>query len=542
MVLTPRTLAAAEERLNAYIAKQMPSAEAPKAATVSEGMDVELLREMLGSTDTVVPLSPAPTAVPQELLSLPLSEAGAIDVLRKSQPCAKLSREEVAQVLRAGFRRLLPRYADVMREGLHGTSAFIVLRGKLQMSISRVERQFYQNKPPYNDGSDVPLPTGLGDQMLGPAATFGMLSALVPVSRERNVVTVEPTELFIVSVADVERALRLRGPKSAAAFRSGLEAAFAEGALRNVNFFSTLPPLTIRQLSPLFSLRFHAKGDTLFRQGELGHEMFVILWGDLQVWRQKKRHSPRTMLAEYTGTSTYPWIGEVLQWIPDNLRAGDCYVMEPTLTLSLRVSEIPQFVLLCPGFKALTMSIASHFTVNPKAKAVLVEDDDPECIAGFGQLSPGEKPLKYALHWVRIIGHMLGGSFGQAAWSAAAAAKSHQLQLAKLNTMEWAQDLVTQETAPAVPDDDDDDGPAETIQSRLAAAAAGSLTRELLLASKARFGDSRTILNVAAKKRWRQRWGGEQQIRAELLRQMSKQPGGIKGAIEDGWKPDVGQA
>ena len=50
-------------------------------------------------------------------------------------------------------------------------------------------------------------------------------------------------------------------------------------------------------------------------------------------------------------------------------RAGDAVAIEPTLLLTLVRTEMEMFKVLVPGFKALCMSAASHFSIKPtKAK------------------------------------------------------------------------------------------------------------------------------------------------------------------------------
>ena len=536
-LLTPRTLEATEERLNEYLAVHREAEEASGVdakAGEGNGLDADALREMWDSTIAPVPLSPSPTAVPQDLLLSPLNEVQAIDVLRKASPCiqAELNEYHLGKLLRAGSRRLLPRYAAAMTEGLQGNSVYIVLRGKLHAGSTRIDRQSFLNRLPVGQRDRTPLPTGLGEDILGPADTFGILSALVPVPRERDVVTLEPTELLVFSFEKLDRLNkmeRLLSNKYGDFFKSGIVATFVESSLCKVNFFSTLPPLTIRQIARLFSVRYHDKSNMLFEQGEPGHEMFILLWGKVQVWRLKKRDAPRVMLAEYTGTSTYPWLGETFQWQSNVARAGDGNVIQPTLSLTLRVPELPQFAMLCPGFKALTMSVASGFIVQ-KLDKVKTLDDENEVIefqfAKKRERTTYEKPMKYALEWVRIVGILLGYD-GLVGWNAASAAKSHQLSLEKLNSLDWAHDLEAQEAKlEAVVDDEQPFLYKPLTQTQL-----------LLAASRSKFGDSRTILNAAAKKEWRGSWGPEKQIRAEVLRLMGEQPGGIKQCVADSWSP-----
>lgn len=126
------------------------------------------------------------------------------------------------------------------------------------------------------------------------------------------------------------------------------------------------------------------------------------------------------------------------------------------------------------------------------------------------------------------------GMEGLTGWGTAAAAKSLELQLAKINTMQWAHELGIQQTLSADDAEDEDD-----YDNVPPLASQTTQVHAMLLASQQSFGDSRTILAYASKKEWRCRWRPEQRIRAEVLRAASRQPGGIKGAVEDGWEPTV---
>lgn len=540
-IVSPRTLARAEERLLVYLAtqKQPKSANGRSGEETTEesGLHQNVLRQIWDIPAKRVPLSPAPTAVPNDMLLSPLSQDEAIEVLSRSQPCTDLRREDVARLLRIGSRKLFPKYSHVMTEGLPGNMVYVVLRGRLRVFPSRIERQFFNQALEPEKRDTAMLSKGVGEETIGPCANFGILSALAPtVPRERDVVTEEPTELLVLSLEGLDQKLgRTNFYKAGEIFRHGLVAAFVETTLCRVNFFSTLPPLTIRLLAPLFGVRFFDAGVQIFEQGEAADQLYIILWGKVQVWRLKKRHAPRTFLAEYTGLSTYPWLGETIQWAKNNSRAGDADVLAPTLALTLHASNLPQFQLLCPGFKVLTRTVASQFTTQElrSQKAGGIKLDDDEYIP-FRELPIAREPaLRYAIKWVRIISRLMGlqGQDGLLGWKASAAAKLNQVELQRQNNLNWANEIIEQESTKTAVDDEDDESVAAFVPP--------SSTQALLLASHKQYGDSRTIAHYAAKKEWRANWSPVVQVRTEVLRLMSKRPGGIKGATEDGWVPSV---
>ena len=203
--------------------------------------------------------------------------------------------------------------------------------------------------------------------------------------------------------------------------------------------------------------------------------------------------------------------------------------------LTLRAPELPQFERLCPGFKALTMPAVRASTSK---RGAITKGTSSICLLNECHEMPlTDEPLKFAMHWVRIIAHMLlqdagPASDSKAAWRAATAAKSQRTLLAKFNTLDWAQHVILEEsmaTANASDDEEEQSSPPSPP----------SPMRKLLLACKANHGDSRTIANAAAQRGWRQSWGEEHQLRAEVVRRASKLPGGVRAAHLEGWEPSV---
>ena len=168
---------------------------------------------------------------------------------------------------------------------------------------------------------------------------------------------------------------------------------------------------------------------------------------------------------------------------------------------------------------------------SQKAGGIKLDDDE---YIPFRELPIAREPaLKYAIKWVRMISRLMGlqGQDGLLGWKASAAAKLNQVELQRQNNLNWANEIIEQESTKRQADDDDDEPVAAFVPP--------SSTQALLLASQKQYGDSRTIAHYAAKKEWRANWSPVVQVRTEVLRLMSKQPGGIKGATEDGWVPSV---
>jgi hypothetical protein len=205
-------------------------------------------------------------------------------------------------------------------------------------------------------------------------------------------------------------------------------------------------------------------------------------------------------------------------------RAGDAITSEDTLVLTLAKSSVPQFVLYVPGFKALSISAAQRFIIS-KAKKEEPEDD------GFAVRARREKPLKYAVVWVRFVCRLGAGPGGS--WASAVSSKLQQSRQMKENTMEWVygmEELLMRMRVDAV--EEEDPAAAQPISPLDA-----SRQRALELAGKTTFGSSTSLADWAAKRKWRTTWRPDQQIRAETLRIASQQPGGLRATKQkhDAW-------
>jgi hypothetical protein len=88
--------------------------------------------------------------------------------------------------------------------------------------------------------------------------------------------------------------------------------------------------------------------------------MFILLWGSVQVWAQKRIGITKPeLLSEYSSRTPYPWFGESILWVSGHGRAGTARVCEETLLLVLRRPQMAQFMIDAPGFRALAQSAGS---------------------------------------------------------------------------------------------------------------------------------------------------------------------------------------
>jgi len=520
-VVTPRTLAAAEIRLTAYLVQrngqsatvsapqrgrrssttitaELERADSSPAQEASATATAEMpgLRDLWEVKTSPLPIAPAPTVADEKLD--PLSDEDAIEVLRQSSACASLETPDLQTLLLAGTRRLFPRYSVPMREGAMANGVFIVLQGKLHVQPSRIEIQAYQRLHQHGDGaSDPEEQNTISGTIAEPSMFFGEENVLLTLPRLRTAIALEDTELLVVSDAQLAQL----GPTVAEDVRHCLRSSFSASALKCVPFFQSLPELTRRQISTLLSLEAFKKGDTIFRQGDPGDPMYIVLYGSVDVWRTKKRGAAPEKIASYTGLSDFPWFGEVFTWVTEHGRAGDVICKEGTLTLTLYRARVPEFVLLAPGFRALAMSAASAFTIKSvKAMKRSEEDSAP--------VRMSEPMLRYGVQWVRIVGKLLGWN----TMGSVAMIRMQEVRKKHANSMQWVRDVAGDPNVALEPDEDVDPNTAgftfEEQQRRL-----------LVRAHQKQFGDARTLAETAITgKSWRADWGVAWRVRTELLR------------------------
>jgi len=387
-----------------------------------------------------------------------------------------------------------------MREGSAANGLFIVLQGKLHVQPSRIEIQSLQRLRSHDEtASEQKMQEKLGTE-IGPSMVFGETSLLLGLPRMRTAITLESTELLLVTDAQLKQAV---GSKPAEDVRQQLKSQFSAMALQHVPFFMSLPELTRRQISRLLGIEYYPKGDTICKQGDPGDPMFIVLFGNVEVWRQKKARAPREKIAAYTGMSDYPWFGEVSQWVNDHGRAGDVITTDDTLMLTLHRARVNEFVLLAPGFKALSMSAASAFTIRSMRVKNTHDDDQPLA-------KKYRKPLRFAVEWTRMVTKLLGASMGSLV-----AVQVQEIRKRQENSMGWINDTIAAATNATDVHAEED----EEAQVKLVNALEEQRRKLLERAHERHFGDTRTLAEVAQiGKLWRADWDLARSVRTELLR------------------------
>lgn len=518
--LTPRTLLAAEERLLGYLASREeaqaapptkssasadPAAEdGPSASLIDASMlSNSSLRDFWDAPASPLPKTPRPTVVAKNVV--PVSDADALNVLREVRACAGLTDRDLLRLLHAGTRKLVPKYAVPMRINSVGDSFYVVLRGRFEILPSRLELQNVARVAA--TGFRAPPKSSDYTVIAGPSMIFGELSILKPVPRERTAIALDTSELLVVSSA----ALRQLGTKAVDILRGQLKAEVAAKAQISLPFFDTLPVLTQRQVSPLFDIEYFKGQEYICRQGDPGDKMYIVLWGKCEVWRAQQRGWDRHMIASYTGCSALPWFGEVFQWVDGHGRAGDVICTEDTMTLSLHRDRLAEFVFYAPGFKALTMSAASAFTV----KSVRVQRrSGEETQVTLWDGNQNSRPLRFAVQWARMISKLLGVETEAQKMKNIASVKVQQVRRRNVNSMDWVTELIEDEARLVLFQEDEDDIERRRFRNEILE---GERRKVLEAASKTTYGDTRSLVTIASGRGWRTTedcWN----VRTEMLR------------------------
>ena len=100
--------------------------------------------------------------------------------------------------------------------------------------------------------------------------------------RVRSAVALTHTEVLELGPAEICEVAH-EDPQAAHSLLNGLRTHFIAEAFGSVPFFKNLPEATRRAAAALFDVVLFAKGEVIFRQGDPGDRMFIVLHGRVQV-------------------------------------------------------------------------------------------------------------------------------------------------------------------------------------------------------------------------------------------------------------------
>jgi NTE family protein/lysophospholipid hydrolase len=244
----------------------------------------------------------------RDLLSDPLPEADLAELLAALQPL------DVA-----------PRDA-VVRQGDRGDDLYVVLSGRLAVSVAHA------------DGSSTPLDD------VGPGAIVGEMALLTGQARTATVVAVEPSRLARLGRADFER-LAARHPAALRGLLHRLLPRMRGNQLAALlaELFGPLDAVALREVEARLEWMHLASGKTLFRQGDAGEHVYVVVNGRLRVAGVDGDGRERTLEEVGRGGA----VGEVAL-LTGEPRSASVYAVRDSYLLRLSRAAFDELLLLQP--------------------------------------------------------------------------------------------------------------------------------------------------------------------------------------------------
>ena len=290
----------------------------------------------------------------------PMAEEAALAVLRQMELLKDLMeplRDTLArELLRCGERRALGRYASVYRDGARGRAGFVVLRGKVE----------------HLDSDGARCGEAGPSELVGEGA---MVAAHV--RRAGSARALEATELLVLTQPAVAA---LRGGEFVR--RQLLRRHVAE-RLGATPFFRNLAWKVRWGVAALLEFVELRKGDRIFRKGDAGDALYVVVAGRVAISRRQQKalgaadgagEGAIEILATVGAAAERPWFGELSLWLKEP-RAADAAAAEtPTTLLVLERSGFAGFLRLVPEFRDACRTAAESIkTINELSKRARLE-------------------------------------------------------------------------------------------------------------------------------------------------------------------------
>ena len=260
----------------------------------------------------------------------------AVRLLQKSPLFARLTDEELQNVLAIAQPKRINRYEVLIRQGLLGSTLYMLLDGELHC---------------FNDrGLDV-LVKRQGD-VVGEAA----LIAKCP--RAANVVAGTSCRLLCWQH---EQLVGLNLDRMEAKTK------VISQALRNLPFFSNLPLLQLKALGEIMEVDTYKSGSVIFGEGELEDSLFVLLEGAVNVYDGAPPPPfgfgpvDAQLISRYDANTARPWVGEMALWVnkPPN---ASVVATEGSKLLVLSRSSFEKFMVAMPEFRQLFTAHSNAFS------------------------------------------------------------------------------------------------------------------------------------------------------------------------------------
>ena len=268
------------------------------------------------------------------------------NALRSFAPLRPLSTAELQYLTQYASLVTVARYTQIFKKGTPLTSCHLILQGSVRLVGNK-------------EGEDGLSQRGVTWRRVLESGAFCGGGAWLPGALHVDTATaLKPCVLLSINAADAQLDPKLRDV--CARLATALGDPWKVDLLHNyVPFFADLPPVSLEQLAPLFDTRFVPPGEMLIREGEPPDYVYVLVQGDVRIFRQGKSGAP-VELAHITDQSEFTYFGELALY--DNKpRTASIQAVERCFLLVLEERNFETFSELVPDFgKRVKMLKAVH--------------------------------------------------------------------------------------------------------------------------------------------------------------------------------------
>ncbi|KAL3912055.1 MAG: hypothetical protein SGPRY_008467 [Prymnesium sp.] len=230
--------------------------------------------EAMSSEERLRALLPHPRGLPEEDL---IRHVELVPYLQH------LPEEELRALLLKSQRKVLPRYAVVMREGSYGSSFYMLLQATATLPALALMRLDYWSGPcddPHASRPFVAFSADLSVSLCSPAH-FGETS-LIQAPRHADVTTLAVCELLVLNASDLIACSidTLEGYELGVQVRVRL----AQNMLTTIKFFRGLYPQQLAKMARLVQLTYFKTNEVVFSVGDPGDSFYLLIRGSIGIF------------------------------------------------------------------------------------------------------------------------------------------------------------------------------------------------------------------------------------------------------------------
>ena len=264
------------------------------------------------------------------------------EALRKFEALRPISELELHALQAHTSLVTVPRYSQIYRKGLPITNCFLIQQGAIRLS---------GNKGDGGSGGGGSGGGAVGDSTRRlEAGTFVGGGAWLPSALHPDTATaLTPCVLLVIRAAEAKQDPRLRELSARLAVALG-DPWKIELLSNYVPFFSDLPLRSLRELVPLFKTALVEPGTKLITQGEVGEHVYVLVQGEVRVYRSARTGKHGTVeLTHITDQSELTYFGEVALY-HRQLRTANVQAVDRCFLLVLEAANFDTFMTVVPDF------------------------------------------------------------------------------------------------------------------------------------------------------------------------------------------------